>query len=524
MKGKRAKVNRIFFSAMCLAVAIALAAFSCFAWFTSNNTVNSDGIDSTVTDAYITNFLYTPYALTKNSESGGTTTYTVGSKYDADTDDEESFAIAGYGSTDAILLVITYNVKGSDNTTITFNGSGSDSSDEVTSTDVPIKTGKDESGKEYEYVETSLSNGISMRLLDSPYATYTTGSSVSSSKTKRCFMDSTAGNVKQEVVFENVTADNTAVTLNILVEYDDENVSELYDLASAKLSYSISFLEDLSIEIVPYEGTHTHTYSKWTVTTYENTSGIALVAEGEDPLYTATRTCTGCAEGTDGHTQSVNITESDIQLSDTDATATVTLDGVILTITFNTVTVGGTTSDSGSSGDSGGSGGTTTTDNYEFSYRDLTTAISEAGVTLTDSMDVTQSYLKYSNSFLTIVDGGTVKVRDGSSTAKTCIEIKGSALSVTFQGTGTITISFASTGTSNTSDIALMDSDNNYITASSTTATSVTVTAGTYYTVSGTTYISVTYNIASAGTYTIVAGINYDRNTRINAITMTDNY
>lgn len=134
------------------------------------------------------------------------------------------------------------------------------------------------------------------------------------------------------------------------------------------------------------------------------------------------------------------------------------------------------------------------------------------------------------------------------------IETKNDNLTVTFQGTGTITISFASTGgagsgyVANVSALGLKDSNGHFLTGT-TDATlivsgnqfddcgtdasdnKITVSktwteadAGAYY-VAGTTYITVTYTITEAGTYTISSPSGTTgRGARINSITLVDRY
>lgn len=83
------------------------------------------------------------------------------------------------------------------------------------------------------------------------------------------------------------------------------------------------------------------------------------------------------------------------------------------------------------------------------------------------------------------------------------IEIEGDSLSVTFGGKGTLTVSFASTGSNFESHFGIKDAEGNYIEASSeSTASKVEegLDAGAYA-VTGVGYKTVKYSIDTAGTY-----------------------
>lgn len=138
--------------------------------------------------------------------------------------------------------------------------------------------------------------------------------------------------------------------------------------------------------------------------------------------------------------------------------------------------------------------------------------------TSTDKLALTTETLN--QGFLTVIDSSKVTHRPNNS----CIENKDANLSVTFQGKGTITISFASTGGSNVSRLGLINAAGSYITATSSTAELVTegAEAGSY-TVTGTTYVTVTFTIEEAGTYFITCPSSVTtRGARINAIEMVD--
>lgn len=154
------------------------------------------------------------------------------------------------------------------------------------------------------------------------------------------------------------------------------------------------------------------------------------------------------------------------------------------------------------------------TSNYSLDLTRITTT-SDKAVLNTDTLN---------NSFLTVeTEYCTARYKNSNNY---CIEIVNSALSVTFQGTGTITVSFCSTGGSNESHFGLTNSSGSVLSASSTTATLLTSgdDAG-YYTVTGTSTSSVTYSITSDGKYYLCSpNALTNRGCRIYTITMSDTY
>ncbi len=169
------------------------------------------------------------------------------------------------------------------------------------------------------------------------------------------------------------------------------------------------------------------------------------------------------------------------------------------------------------------SGATAHTNTFDYSLI--------TGITV-DKTVLTQDNFTGANAFLTVAND-KVTYRVG----KDCIEIKEGALTVTFKGTGTITIEFASTGSSNKSRFMLKDASGNIL-EGTTTATKITATeeptskdpavsvneAGAYE-VTGTTMVSITFNITAAGTYTFVSPSKVtNRGCRIGSVVMVDNY
>ena len=146
----------------------------------------------------------------------------------------------------------------------------------------------------------------------------------------------------------------------------------------------------------------------------------------------------------------------------------------------------------------------------------------------TGTLNLTQENFTGVNSFLT-VESGTVAYRGQSNDV---LEIKNSALSVTFQGTGTLVISARSTNNTNVSSIALKDEDGNYIVGTYTSANVQKDDTLNVYTVTGSTN-EIVFNITKAGKYTLctlssatVNGVEVPtgRNTRLDSIVMTDEY
>ena len=153
---------------------------------------------------------------------------------------------------------------------------------------------------------------------------------------------------------------------------------------------------------------------------------------------------------------------------------------------------------------------------YEFSLDELVASYPE---TPADKTNIEAANLTGANSFLSLDGEPSNKcvVRAGNN----CIEIKDAQLQVTFQGTGTLTVAFASTGGSNTSYFAVYK-DGTAI-AGTTEAAEVEGTPNVYQ-VTGTTYATVTYKITEAGTYQISCPSTPGRGGRVNSIVMADTY
>ena len=160
----------------------------------------------------------------------------------------------------------------------------------------------------------------------------------------------------------------------------------------------------------------------------------------------------------------------------------------------------------------------TQTDNYAFSLEEL---IASYGAEPADKTFIDTANLTGANSFLSLINAASNKcvVRPGNN----CMEIKDAQLAVTFKGTGTLTVSFASTGGSNTSHFAVLGPDGNPLVAASTEAQLVEGETAIYQ-VTGTTYVTVNYTITEAGTYQISCPSTPGRGGRVNSIIMADTY
>lgn len=177
------------------------------------------------------------------------------------------------------------------------------------------------------------------------------------------------------------------------------------------------------------------------------------------------------------------------------------------------VTLGGT----GGANQGGSTGGETTAHNYSFSYEKLTGVSS-----LADNAALTQANFTGDIAFLIIGDG--VTFRDSS---KKCIQSVNSGLSVEFVGTGTITVKFSSTGSSNESRIGLRAADGTFVAASSMDSAVTAITDGNdagCYSMTGTTQKTITFTVTKAGVYSIYCpNGETGRGARIFSVVMTDN-
>lgn len=164
-----------------------------------------------------------------------------------------------------------------------------------------------------------------------------------------------------------------------------------------------------------------------------------------------------------------------------------------------------------------------TTDNYEFSYSALTAKMTEIlGAAPADKTPLKSEYFTDSNEFLTFVGTGD-KSDQYRTSGGGCVEIKKGYFTVTFKGKGTLTVSFASTGGTNASRLAVTDANGNYVTA---TGAATLVTEGDEagaYEVQGTAYVAMAFEITQPGTYTICCKyVATGRGMRVKTVLMTD--
>lgn len=167
----------------------------------------------------------------------------------------------------------------------------------------------------------------------------------------------------------------------------------------------------------------------------------------------------------------------------------------------------------------------TVTNEYNFSLDALIAEIEkDTGVSpAANKTALKDSYFTGVNSFITFI--GTGASSDQYRTdSKGCFEIKAAVLQVTFEGTGTLSFSVASTGGNNKSRFALKDAKDNYLTATSYEgATKVEGDEEGSYEVAGTTFVTLSYEIKEPGTYSIVSVYKTTgRGGRIKTISMVD--
>lgn len=157
-------------------------------------------------------------------------------------------------------------------------------------------------------------------------------------------------------------------------------------------------------------------------------------------------------------------------------------------------------------------------------------------VKTTDKTVLTQADFTGDNAFLTVANE-KVTYR----TSAGCIEVKEGGLTVTFQGTGKITIGFSSTGKApQTSGLALVKADGTYVDgvpgtgAAKLAADDDAQNKAGLITAQGTSASTVEFTVTEAGTYTIYCMYSYadaskptgfnSRGARIHSIVMVDNY
>ncbi|MCD8205079.1 MAG: pectinesterase family protein [Clostridia bacterium] len=233
-----------------------------------------------------------------------------------------------------------------------------------------------------------------------------------------------------------------------------------------------------------------------------------------------------------------------VSAGSTYVTITLSVNGTILDTAVCTVIVNTSSAGLGDEDES-----ETVTNVYEFSYDELCQAMFGSG-DVADGTQLSAEYFTGGNSFITYTGSSSSnKIRNSSNGS--AIEVKGDCLTVTFEGTGTLTISFSSTGNKaeNISTIGVKDSAGNYLSGEadetsegySNLIAHALSNGGCAYEISYNKFATVTFMVTEPGTYTIATCIatslgfdvndpnpeenNYSDNraARINAIVMVDN-
>ena len=182
----------------------------------------------------------------------------------------------------------------------------------------------------------------------------------------------------------------------------------------------------------------------------------------------------------------------------------------------------------------------TLTTNYTITEPDGSVAVNNYSFNaLKETLDATQQAegtvalsndnFTGANAFLKVSEIATnVNYRGPSNNV---LEIKGDALCVTFKGIGVLEVMVRSNGSSNISSFLLKDEDENYMTAQISGDNGVKDDVENIYQITGSNTVTLTYEIAKAGTYTLCTAesvtVNSDivltnRVIRIDGISMTD--
>lgn len=324
-----------------------------------------------------------------------------------------------------------------------------------------------------------------------------------------------------------------------VTEYADAKIQVRWNNAAKDEVYTVKFANDITFEAAPVHGTISQdvaglTASNPVVDTVANNFALEYTdgeiawdndgnyvtvkvaqpawAEGLNAPIVNNATLVSCADG---------VATIKVKVASNGANFTVqwsaTTDAQAYAITLNGATLAARPE-----------GGTVVTTNYALDLTEFDAAADK---------DTIASFEK--NSFLTVVDSAKVTARTKNS-ACYAIETKDDNLTVTFNGTGTLTVEFASTGGTNISAFGVKDSTGAWLTgAEGTTATVIAAgvqggkdgglknyTEAEYgaYTIYGSSYVKVVYNIETAGTYTLSSpSTTNGRGCRINVITMVDN-
>ncbi len=146
-----------------------------------------------------------------------------------------------------------------------------------------------------------------------------------------------------------------------------------------------------------------------------------------------------------------------------------------------------------------------------------------------DKDPLTEATLGEENGFITLSTAASSQVTQRVSSGSVyAIENTNYGLAVTFKGTGSITISYASTGGSNSSTVGLSSSNDGtgFIAAADETGLTKSTEINNAYVVTGTSAVAITFEVTEAGTYYIACPKTdaYGRGARVSAISMVDKY
>lgn len=498
--------KKLVTSLICLALSLAFCVWAVFAWFTATSSARAGGMSVSVSNSDLGIGLLV-YPLEKTGENS----YRI--KRDESGNLAEgslSLDMPGYTTEDCTAVLVAITV--------------SNSAADMEYADVPIYVTCSGSAGLGEYADDSfacaISNAITIWGADTAAGGGTEdrgddlyskkSNSEAEPKNEQSFVEISSGSVVKSSSLElspliEIAAYPDKVTANYIVDYSPELMGWLYGLAlgqsGASLGASISFSDDITFNIGEGTGTevHVHEWSGvWSVN--ETHHWHECTAEGCDARTDEAEHSGEWTVTTPPTTTQEGLRERDCQVCGYHQSETIPVISE-----------------------------EPTAHEFAFSYEELKNQITAEGGALADSVELTSAHFANNavNSFISLTGSGSAYYRQGS--AGECIQMTGDALSVTFRGTGTLTVTVRSTGNSAHGCFALMDADGNYIAAADRDNedgdATLTGANGTYYNVTGgfTTY---TFNITQSGTYTIsqFADGAVTGALRVSALAMTDMY
>lgn len=231
---------RIVSSVFCLVAAVLLAAFTVYAWFTSQTTAKTSGFETETTSGDVKLFAVNAYRAT----SADGKTYTKGDLIeDARMEDYTPRSTGDTGSATAVILEIAISFN-FDDSSKTLPLSASLTHDDV------YKTDSFDSFIEKNY----LSNAITLKSLegDSKSTEYTVGNTNYSFVTGAFVGDGVEdGKIEKKQIIDNITYSTDTDYLYILMDYNAEYINALYSIMlkrwpqDANLSTRIDFTPDI---------------------------------------------------------------------------------------------------------------------------------------------------------------------------------------------------------------------------------------------------------------------------------------